>query len=292
MSRVPDDQGGLFLIAAAAEYHEHKTRDAKALIGDIRRWIEGAVKAGADIVVLPAFLGCRYDMLRGDIKSLGQLYENTRGFYLEEMAGLSREYAIHICPGSYWEWDAGHVYHASCILHDGEIIARQRQIYLARWERKLGLSRGTDISLVTIQGWKIGLIVSTDVFYPQVSRTLALEGADAVLCPAAYLGEQNDALQIAGMWQETQQNNFFAIESGYTGQLGELSLWGRSAVYAPLEMTEKEDGFLACNREGKPLISATLDDEKRRAAIARFDVLGQLNRELYQDTGMFTGDRR
>lgn len=279
------------MIAASADYHVPKTHDAEVLLADMRRLIETAVDAGAAIVVLPAFIGCLYDMLRGGHDTLRALLKDPGGYYLGEMSELTRAYDIHVCPGSYWEREAGHVYHTTCVLHKGKMIAKQRQLYLARWERDLGLSRGTKTSIVTINGWNVGLIVSTDVFYPQVSRALALQGAGAVLCPAAYVGERNDALQIAGMWQEAQQNNFFAVESGYTGALGELSLWGRASLYAPIETTEMEDGYLAYNKEGESLIYAELDNTKRQTAIARFDVLSQLNRELYRDMGLFAGDQ-
>lgn len=57
----------------------------------------------------------------------------------------------------------------------------QRQIYLARWERELGFSRGAKIELREIKDWRLALIISTDVFYPQVSRRIALRGADIIL---------------------------------------------------------------------------------------------------------------
>ena len=38
----------------------------------------------------------------------------------------------------------------------------------------------------------------------------ALKGADIILSPVGFVGENNRALQVSGMWQEVQQNQFFA----------------------------------------------------------------------------------
>lgn len=151
----------------------------------------------------------------------------------------------------------------------------------------MGFSRGTKIELREIKNWKIALIISTDVFYPQVSRLIALRGADIVLSPIGFIGEKNRFLQISGMWQEVQQNQFFAVESGFHGFLGEQSFWGESVIYAPLEMTKKGDGYLERSRGQKSLIVAQLDNEQRKKAISKFDVLSQLNREFYWQMKMF-----
>jgi predicted amidohydrolase len=117
----------------------------------------------------------------------------------------------------------------------------------------------------------------------------ALKGADIVLSPVGFTGEKNRSLQISGMWQEVQQNQFFAVESGFNGFLGEQSFWGESVIYAPLEMTEGEDGYLKRSSGQQSLIIAELDNKKRRKAISKFDVLSQLNREFYQQMKMFKG---
>jgi predicted amidohydrolase len=242
---------------------------------------------------------------------------NNEDCFLKEIISISKKYNILICPGSYWAIDKTYnkqesgcqndnpesriseyegyedyednklpinkIYHESCIVSNGNIILNQRQIYLAKWERKLGLSRGTDVELIDINGWNIGIILSTDVFYPQVSRKLALMGVDIVISPVGFIGEKNMALQISGMWQETQQNLFFALESGFNGGLGEIELWGESIIHAPLEMTKGDYGILERTNGKENLIIYELDNDMRKAAISKFNVLEGLNRELYNN---------
>jgi predicted amidohydrolase len=262
----------------------------KALIYKMKECLEKAVKEQVDIIVFPGFTGCFYQQLNYPNKNLQVLIRETdSGEYIEHVKELSREYKIVICPGSYWPKEKNNFYHESCLIINGEVQLKQRQIYLARWERELGFSRGTKIELKEIKDRKVALIISTDVFYPQVSRMVALKGADIVLSPVGFIGEKNRALQVSGMWQEVQQNQFFTAESGFNGFLGEQSFWGESVIYAPLEMTEEGDGYLERSSGQRSLIVAQLDNKKRRKAISKFDVLSQLNREFYQQMKMFKG---
>ena len=261
----------------------------KVLVRKIKEYLEKAVKRQVDIIVFPGFTGCFFQQLScPDNRSLRSLIKEADSReYIEQVKELSQDYKIAICPGSYWQKEKGNIYHESSLIIDGEVQLTQRQIYLARWERELEFSRGTKIELKEINDWIIALIISTDVFYPQVSRMAALKGADIVLSPVGFTGEKNRALQVSGMWQEVQQNQFFAVEVGFNGFLGEQSFWGESIIHAPLEMTGKENGFLTRTEGQQSLITAELDNKERRKAISKFDVLSQLNREFYQQMKMF-----
>src|SRR5680860_1017575 len=279
--------------AASVEWQKNEWKridKSKTLIGKIKEYLEKAVKEQIDIIVFPGFTGCFFQQLNCPDRGIMSLIkEADSGEYIEQVKDLSQNYKIAICPGSYWQKEKNNIYHESCLIINGEVQLKQRQTYLARWERELGLSRGTKIELKEIKDWKVALIISTDVFYPQVSRMAVLKGADIVLSPVGFIGEKNQVLQVSGLWQEVQQNQFFAVESGFNGFLGEQSFWGESIIHAPLEMTEKGDGYLKRSSGQQSLIIAELDNEQREKAISKFDVLSQLNREFYQQMKMFRG---
>ena len=260
----------------------------KTLVHKIKKYLEKAIKEHVDIIVFPGFVGYFFQQLSYPDRSIMSLIKEADSReYIEQVKELSRECKIAICPGSYWQKEKNNIYHESSLIINGEVQLKQRQIYLARWERELEFSRGVKIELKEIKDWKLALIISTDVFYPQVSRMAALKGADIVLSPVGFTGEKNRALQVSGMWQEVQQNQFFAVESGFNGFLGEQIFWGESIIHAPLEMTEKGDGYLERSSGQQSLIMAELDNKKRRKAISKYNVLSQLNREFYQQMKMF-----
>jgi predicted amidohydrolase len=258
------------------------------LIGKIQTFLEQAHKLQIEAIVFPAFTGCFYSQLEYGCESIGELMaKSDSGSYIKLILNLSKKYQMAICPGSYWEKEGNCTYHTSCIIVCGQVLLKQRQVYLARWERELGLERGAEAELTDVNGFKAGIVLSTDVFYPQVSRMLALKGADIVFCPVGLVGKKSSVFQISGMWKEVQQNLFFAVESGFNGRLGDVTMWAESMIHAPLEMTDKDDGFLSRSGDRNELIYSQLDNEKRKRAISRFDVLAQLNPGFYRNMGMF-----
>ncbi|MCX7884929.1 MAG: hypothetical protein N2448_07885 [Caloramator sp.] len=222
-----------------------------------------------DVIVFPGLLGC--------------FFNNDRE-YVESLLRLSIDFrSLIICPGSYFEILNGRKYHSSCIIQNGRILLRQRQIYLSRWERDANLSRGDDISFVNICGFKTAIIISTDIFYPQVSRYIAMSGADLVLSPVA-VRKQKQSFNISPLWENVQQNLFFGVESGFKGSFKNMDFNSLSLIHGPLEMTERENGILEIERNNDcKLITANLDNEKRKNAIKKFDVLSKLNIKLYED---------
>ena len=237
-------------------------------------WLELCHRQEIKIVVLPALLGC--------------LFENGKR-YVHDVTELSKAYkGMAICPGSYYEADSENTYHSSCIIIDGNIIMEQRQIYLAKWEKELGLTRGSKLNSISLGGMKVGIIIATDVFYPQVSRALAMSGVELVLAPTAIIGSGNMSRQLAGLWQNVQANLFFGIESSFKGNFKGHGFRGSSIIHAPLDMTKEEDGYLALEGESREetIIAAELSNEMRKQAVRKFDTLAQLNIEAYKDMFM------
>lgn len=231
-----------------------------------QQWLDTCLQEKVDLVVFPALFG----LLDAHLD------------FLEAARDWSRTYPqLAICPGSWWEEANGEHYHTSCLLHDGEVLLWQRQLYLAKWEQKKGLARGTKTAVTSWCGYRIGILLSTDIFYPQVARQLALKGADLILAPLALLNGGAEVLELAGMWQVAQQNGFFAIECGFKGRLFDKYFCSESIIHAPLDWTEQEDGWLA-RESSRSIVAAELNLFNRKQATAPFNSLAQLNPHFYR----------
>lgn len=272
---------------AAVEFSSQKInsiKDTMEFIKLIELYLREADKYSVDILVLPGFTGCFYQWLQHGNSDLEQLMIKTsHEEFLEKMHQLSNKYDITLCPGTYWERKGDLIYHSSCLLHKNKLLLKQSQLYLAKWERKLSLTRVKDLELIDFHEWKIALIISTDVFYPQVARRAALLGADLIISPIGFVGEKNPWLQTSGTWQTTQLNHYFAVESAFNGNLGNEIIWGESIIHGPLPMTPNKDGILARTKGEIELIIMELDKEKRNIARKEFDTLTQLNPEFYTE---------
>ncbi len=241
------------------------------LLAKAEDWIRLCRIQKVNIVVFPALLGC--------------IFSNGEG-YIKDIVRLSAMYEdIAVCPGSFYENEAGRTYHSSCIIVNGKIVLKQRQIYLAKWEKGLGLSRGVELDCSCLFGMKVGILISTDAFYPQVSRALAMTGAELVLAPMAVMGGASSSRQLAGLWQNVQANLFFGVESGFKGSFMGYDYCSRSIIHAPLEMTADESGIVVSEERAMkdPLIAAELETGRRKEAVSKFNTLAQLNKEAYGD---------
>lgn len=241
---------------------QKQTRERQA-----HKWLRACRAQQVDLVVFPALFGMA----------------ETDGNFLEAARRWSHIYPeLVICPGSWWEEQDGKRYHTACLLHDGEVLLAQRQLYLAKWEQRAGLARGTEVPTAEWRGFRIGILLSTDIFYPQVARHLAMRGADLVLSPLALAGGGGFAAQCAGVWQNVQQNVFFAVESGFKGVFRGTAFSSESLIHAPLAVTARGDGILA--RETKDLlVTAKVDLRQKKEAEAAFNPLTQLNPAFYDD---------
>jgi len=134
----------------------------------------------------------------------------------------------------------------ACVIGPGgEVLLRQRPIHLHGWEAGLGLEPGDDLAVCDTDVGRLGVAAGADAWSPEVHRILALQGATVVLVPQAMLRPYTRELQLAGLWQQVQQNQVFGLEACMTGEPAGLRLAGRTAALAPLEITPGETGFLA-----------------------------------------------
>lgn len=232
----------------------------------MRQTLQQAEATYVDVIVFPALIG--------------HFFATAKEF-VTTTKELSKKFPnILICPGSYWEKIAEHTYHTSMVLQNGQIIAQQRQLYLANWERDYNLCRGDELIMFHYKNIKMALILSTDVFYPQIARYAAMHGVEIVLSPIAITEPTSYAKQLSGLWQNVQQNLFFAIESAFIGEFKNNNFTGIGQIHAPLALTDDDRGLLAKGCE--MMITATLPIERLDWAKRFYNPIRQLNKLAYQ----------
>jgi len=168
---------------------------------------------------------------------------------------------------------------------DGRVVLRQAQTHTTSWEREWGLVNSTTLEVGETAFGRVGLVIGTDAWYPEVSRILTLKGADVLLAPTALREPYNYWHQVSGMWQEIQQNQVFGIEASLTGTAGRVRFAGRSGVFGPVEITPGHSGYYyqleSATRPG--IAIGTFDfPARRRLAEEEYDLLSELNPDLYE----------
>ena len=141
----------------------------------------------------------------------------------------ARKNELWLLPGSIFERAGGEVFNTAPVINPaGEVIARYRKQYpFLPYEK--GVSAGEEFVVFDIPGaGRIGLITCYDMWFPEMVRTLAWMGAEAVICPSLTNTIDRDVeLAIARSNAATNQVYFLNLNSA-----GRLAV-GRSIFVGP-----------------------------------------------------------
>ena len=212
------------------------------------------------LVVLPGYSGLLLALNSGTLGTTANFRETYQA-YLELPASWHEDLlSLHIqtarqlslfmvCGTDTLTMNAKKYIVSYLVSPQGKILGCQKQLFLSREERSLGISRGEDAEVFSTSLGKIGLMLGSDAYYPEVGRILALNGAEMVCHCGALPGEQTEIpnywRQMTGMWPQVQQNQFFCVESQLLTTIAGRNFQGSSCILAPCEMTGDKSGFLA-----------------------------------------------
>ncbi len=97
---------------------------------------------------------------------------------------LALKHGIWLIPGSLFEQDGDQVFNTSPVINPaGEVVARYRKIFpFSPYENDT--TPGEEFVVFDVPGvGRLGLCICYDAWFPEVSRTLAWMGAEAIICP-------------------------------------------------------------------------------------------------------------
>ncbi|MFQ5951053.1 MAG: carbon-nitrogen hydrolase family protein [Candidatus Geothermarchaeales archaeon] len=136
----------------------------------------------ADLVVLPESW-----VLVKAYSEVEQLCDAAEGI-LDAFGRVAVEFGVHVVPGALYERIEGRPVITSPVLGlDGDVLGRQLKVHLFRDRERELFSAGATYEVFDLGICRLGLMVCYDVVFPEVSRILALRGADLILNPSRIL---------------------------------------------------------------------------------------------------------
>ena len=168
-----------------------KTSENKDLnISTAKEGIEQVVKKGAQIVILPEIFNAPYDT-----KKFREYSEEKNGKTWTFLSTMAKNNKIYLIGGSIPERENDKIYNTSFIFDsDGNQIARHRKMHLFDIDIKGGqsfkesesLTPGNSICVFNTSFCSIGVCICFDMRFPELSRLMALKGAQIIIVPAAF----------------------------------------------------------------------------------------------------------
>ncbi|MCL7747745.1 carbon-nitrogen family hydrolase [Halalkalibacter alkaliphilus] len=197
----------------------------------IKMWAEQICKEQQpDILVLPEMWTTAYTLptLEVTIKPDKDVTE----LFLEDLASKLN---VNIVAGSIAVEEDDGIYNRSYILNrNGQIIYTYDKIHLVPMlDEHLYLIGGrSSVQVFELEGRKMGIIICYDLRFPELVRSLALQGAEVVFVVAEW------PMARANHWEVLQQaraieNQLFVVSCNRVGTYDEVEFAGNSMVINP-----------------------------------------------------------
>jgi predicted amidohydrolase len=150
------------------------------------------------------------------------------------------------------------IYNSSVLIDDrGEILGKYRKTHPFPTERKEGggwTTPGNETTVIDTKLGKIGMIICYDGDFPELSRVLALKGAQIITRPSALL-RSYDIWELTNL-ARAYDNHVYMIGVNSIGpDAGENYYFGNSMIVSPIAQK------LAQARGGEEIITALISPD-------------------------------
>ncbi|MEL6404879.1 MAG: carbon-nitrogen hydrolase family protein [Chloroflexota bacterium] len=190
------------------------------------------------------------------------------------IAQRANDFGVYIAFGMASKEKVESVLYNSAVLvgPDGELIQTYNKVHL-RGEERMAFREGHKIYVAETEIGNIGLMLGYDLAYPEVARTMTLDGAD-ILCAmgnweASTIDEWKTYLR-----SRAYENSIYVAGANRVGEDVTLTFGGESMVVGPrgeifASLSDQTDPETGAPEEGYVLATIDLDKVRR-------------NREEYQ----------
>jgi predicted amidohydrolase len=204
------------------------------LEGNHARVCDAVRRAGTDVVVVPELATSGYVFSDADeARSLARPAEAAVAPWVD----VARETGALVAGGFPELGDDGLVYNSAALVSPDGLLAVYRKLHL--WDReKLVFAPGEEFPPVveTALG-RVGLCVCYDVEFPEISRGLALRGAELVCVPTNWPDEGRPdgerPMEVVRVMAAASINRLFIAAADRTGVERGVDWVGASAIVSP-----------------------------------------------------------
>jgi len=187
--------------------------------------------ADADLIVLPelAFTGYCFR----DRDELAPLAEDVKSSpTVDSLVSLCRDRDLYLVTG-FAEKHLDRIFNSALLIGPDGLVHTYRKIHLFGTERACFDAGDTPFQVSEVRGMRVGMMVCFDWIFPEVARTLALQGADVICHPAnLVLAYCQQAMLVRCI-----ENLVFAVTANRHGSEhrphGSLTFTGQSQIVAP-----------------------------------------------------------
>lgn len=299
------------LRVATTQFELRPESGLDALVEHVAGVVKQAAGTGAELVVLPELVTTGLLASAPDAEAMTvagltttyrELFPPVTRDYENALVALAGEIGITILGGSHWRGDAdGGCRNTAVLAHADGRVERYDKLHLTPPEHGLGGTPGDDVLITTIGAARVAIQICADIEFPEVSRHLALEGVELILCPSLTWNRRGAQRVRYSVLARAVENQVFVALSTLIGTCGfprdgALHGTGRALVSCPIDkLFGVNDGVLAeAGTSAEEVVVADLDLDLLEASRARPEPpgLSNIRPELYARLAAGRGVRR
>ena len=142
---------------------------------------------------------------------------------------IAREHDVWLIPGSLFERDGDRIFNTAPVINpQGDVVARYRKMFpFLPYEE--GVTGGDALCVFDVPGvGRFGLSICYDIWFPEITRSLAWMGAEVVINPS-LTNTIDREVELCQVRAAAASNQCYVFNVNGGGKLG----WGRSVVCGP-----------------------------------------------------------
>jgi predicted amidohydrolase len=198
---------------------------------------------------------------------------------VERLVALCRERDLHLVTG-FAERADDRVYNSALLLGPEGLLHVYRKLHLFGREKKCFDAGDVPLRVHEVRGLRVGMMVCFDWAFPEVARSLALQGADVICHPANLVLTYCQQTMLA----RCIENGVYAVTANRYGiedrPHGALTFTGQSQVVAP-----KGKLLYRAPPEGDDLYTVEIDVglARDKRLTAQNDIVADRRPEFYRE---------
>lgn len=184
------------------------------------------------------------------------------------IAQRANDYGVYIAFGMASKEKVESVLYNSAVLvgPDGELVETYNKVHL-RGEERMAFREGYKIPVAETEIGNIGLCLGYDLAYPEVARSMTLEGAD-IICAMANWEASNIDEWKTYVRARAYENSVFVAAANRVGEDVTLTFGGESMIVGPrgqihASLADETDEETGAPLEGTAIAKIDLDDVRK-----------------------------
>ena len=195
------------------------------------RFVEDAVRQGAELVVFPECMDTGY--LFDSAEHCRKLAETMKdGPFVKALSGLARKHGIYIASGvTEWDPDKEKIFNTGIMFdRKGEVACHYHKQFLATHDQNWFAFGERGCPVVDTDLGRIGLLICFDGRIPEIFRSMAMQGAEVIVDMANFF-----AMDQADMWgpARSYENGLWLVAATKAGYERSIYYPGGSMIVDP-----------------------------------------------------------